>query len=531
MDSTQRIGCTHLATNTRLRVISSNAKSAMGILGVGLVVLDEPGAFDIVGGEMMADALFSGQGKPNSPLKLLIIGTLAPNQVQAGSWYYDLVAAGTKGSVYVQKLQGDPDTWDTWATIRKANPLTAISPQFRHKLLEERDAALGDTRLSARFKSYRLNLPTADESSVLLEVDDYKLLIGRDVPERDGSPIVGVDLGSNRAFSAAVATWANGRTEALAVCPGIPSVAEQERRDKVPRGTYQRLVDDGSLDSGGRSARTARWPSVEHHDRILGMAGAGGLRQVQVTRTPGRCRGRTNRDPQGIVVRSIGGHTGLSQAGQGRPLEPGRVSPGIACYQLGAFQGSGRHQWEHSHGEEGTQEREPRRCGFRVDVDLRGLCAVSAGGGGGTYGAGGGWVNCRICQCFLLEHEGPDCAGCVVSPAPVRMTSAGAATVRESKPKPPPEPPMPQQTPEEIRAEVLTELAELAKPAADRFWRKYVPLQDVAKILRIGWQEMSGHRKRLDIPATRLTAPDGEGNMMLTVEDARRLIADIVAVD
>ena len=121
------------------------------------------------------------------------------------------MAAGTKGSVYVQKLQGDPDTWDTWATIRKANPLTAISPQFRHKLLEERDAALGDTRLSARFKSYRLN------------------------------------LGSNRAFSAAVATWANGRTEALAVCPGIPSVAEQERRDKVPRGTYQCLVDDGSL--------------------------------------------------------------------------------------------------------------------------------------------------------------------------------------------------------------------------------------------------------------------------------------------
>ena len=61
MDSTQRIGCTHLATNTRLRVISSNAKSAMGILGVGLVVLDEPGAFDIVGGEMMADALFRGK--------------------------------------------------------------------------------------------------------------------------------------------------------------------------------------------------------------------------------------------------------------------------------------------------------------------------------------------------------------------------------------------------------------------------------------------------------------------------------------
>ena len=247
VDSTQRIGCTHLATNTRLRVISSNAKTAMGILGVSLVVLDEPGAFDVVGGEMMADALFTAQGKPGSALKVLMIGTLAPMATEAGHWYYDMVHAGTKGSVYVQALQGDADTWDKWATIRKANPLTAISPQFRRKLLEERDAALGDTRLSARFKSYRLNLPTADESSVLLGVDDYKLLIGRDVPERDGSPIVGLDLGSNRAFCAAVATWANGRTEAMAVCPGIPSVEEQERRDRVPKGVYQRLVDAGSL--------------------------------------------------------------------------------------------------------------------------------------------------------------------------------------------------------------------------------------------------------------------------------------------
>ena len=225
-------------TGIRLFCVAQNPANGFParLLGVGLVVLDEPGAFDIVGGEMMADALFSGQGKPNSPLKLLIIGTLAPNQVQAGSWYYDLVAAGTKGSVYVRKLQGDPDTWDTWATIRKANPLTAISPQFRHKLLEERDAALGDTRLSARFKSYRLNLPTADESSVLLEVDDYKLLIGRDVPERDGSPIVGVDLGSNRAFSAAVATWANGRTEGAGSLPRNP----QRGGTRAPRQSATR---------------------------------------------------------------------------------------------------------------------------------------------------------------------------------------------------------------------------------------------------------------------------------------------------
>ena len=132
--------------------------------------------------------------------------------------------------------------------------------------------------MAARFKSYRLNLPTADESSVLLEVDDYKLLIGRDVPPRDGSAIVGVDLGSNRAFCAAVATWANGRTETMAVCPGIPSVEEQEKRDRVPRGVYQRLVDAGSLISSRRLARTSCEPPVGLHDRGMGMAGAGGLR-------------------------------------------------------------------------------------------------------------------------------------------------------------------------------------------------------------------------------------------------------------
>ena len=46
----------------------------------------------------------------------------------------------------------------------------AISADFRRKLLEERNEARGDTRLKARFLSYRLNLPSADESTLLLDV-------------------------------------------------------------------------------------------------------------------------------------------------------------------------------------------------------------------------------------------------------------------------------------------------------------------------------------------------------------------------
>ena len=48
-----------------------------------------------------------------------------------------------------------------------------------------------------------------------------------------GRPIVGVDLANGRAWASAVAWYGNGRTEALAVCPGIPDIAEQERRDNV----------------------------------------------------------------------------------------------------------------------------------------------------------------------------------------------------------------------------------------------------------------------------------------------------------
>ena len=85
--------------------------------------------------------------------------------------------------------------------------MTAISPEFRRKLIEERDQARGDTRLKARFMSYRLNVPSADEAAILLTVDDWKLVTARPVGLPAGRPIVGVDLGGGRAWSAAVAVW------------------------------------------------------------------------------------------------------------------------------------------------------------------------------------------------------------------------------------------------------------------------------------------------------------------------------------
>ena len=243
-DSANRISCSHAGTRTRLRVIGSNARGAFGLVGCPWVIADEPGAWEVRGGELLFDAIETAKGKPGSPLRAVYIGTLAP---AVSGWYHDLIAAGSGGSAFVMALQGDPKTWDSWQTIRKANPLSNISAELRARLLEERDKARADSRLKGRFLSYRLNVPTADASTMLLDVEDWTRACGREVPERDGRPIVGIDLGGGRAWSAAVALWRSGRVEAMATCPGIPGLAAQERRDQVPSGTYRMLADAGVL--------------------------------------------------------------------------------------------------------------------------------------------------------------------------------------------------------------------------------------------------------------------------------------------
>ena len=128
----------------------------------------------------------------------------------------------------------------------------------RRVLLDERDAARRDSRLRARFLSYRLNSPARDESAVLLQVADWKRTLARTLPARDGSPVVGLDLGQGRAWSAACAIWPSGRCEAAAVAPGIPSIQAQEKRDGVQPNTYARLLEVGAL----RTAEGKRVPDV-----------------------------------------------------------------------------------------------------------------------------------------------------------------------------------------------------------------------------------------------------------------------------
>ena len=92
LDSHTRIGITHKPTNTRLRVIGSNGRTAMGLVGCPWAICDEPGAWETNGGTLLHDAIETAKGKPGSPLTAVYIGTLAP---AISGWWHDLIKRGS----------------------------------------------------------------------------------------------------------------------------------------------------------------------------------------------------------------------------------------------------------------------------------------------------------------------------------------------------------------------------------------------------------------------------------------------------
>ena len=134
LDSTTRIGITHKETNTKLRIIGSNGKTAMGLLDCPWAICDEPGSWDINAGGLVWQALTTARGKPDSPLKILIVGTLAPLATGAGHFYYDLVDKGSVGDVHVTALTGKPYQVGFMARdTASVNPLMSRYPESRKR--------------------------------------------------------------------------------------------------------------------------------------------------------------------------------------------------------------------------------------------------------------------------------------------------------------------------------------------------------------------------------------------------------------
>ena len=128
------------------------------------------------------------------------------------------------------------------------NPVAAINPHLKRTLEREFKIALGSDRAARTFKQYRLNIPGDPvDQQPLVTTAEWKMVCDRPVPACAGKPIIGVDLGGNRSWSAACSVWPSGRIAAWGIAPGVPSLASQEREDQVSKGTYSELVRSGGL--------------------------------------------------------------------------------------------------------------------------------------------------------------------------------------------------------------------------------------------------------------------------------------------
>ena len=241
-------GVVHKDTRTRVTVISSDARRALGLgANVRLIVADEPGAWSPTAGRRLWDAMTTALGKRRTTV--VAIGTLAPAPVTGvGSWWPSFVASGSGDGRHVSLLQADHDKWRDFDEVLRVNPVAAISSHLRRTLEREHEAALSSEMAARTFRNFRLNLPGDPvDTQPLVTSSEWQRVCARPVPACEGAPVVGIDLGGSRSWSAGSAIFPSGRVEAWALAPGVPGLAEQERDDQVPDGSYAQLVRSGGL--------------------------------------------------------------------------------------------------------------------------------------------------------------------------------------------------------------------------------------------------------------------------------------------
>ena len=138
-------------------------------------------------------------------------------------------------------------------TWKKANPGLDHLPDLEAVIREEAETARRDPEALQSFKSLRLNMGVPDSvQSMLLQPEAWERALALPAPaKRSRRYVLGVDLGSTSAMSAASGYFRDGRLLSLACFSEIPGIEERAVRDGV--GTlYRTMVKRGELFQAGR---------------------------------------------------------------------------------------------------------------------------------------------------------------------------------------------------------------------------------------------------------------------------------------
>ena len=241
-DSANRAHLEYKATGARVRCIGSDPGTAHG-LRPALALLDEPAQWEASTRGRMYAALRTGLGKvPGS--RLIALGTRPSDETH---FFARMLRVSPYSQSHAAPTDAPPFQRRTWV---QANPSMRHLPSLLAQIEEESHEARRDPDALASFRALRLNQGTSDISrSVLLDVDTWRGL--EECHDHTGGFVLGIDLGTSAAMSAAAGYWESGALECVAVFPELPSLAARGLADGVGN-LYQRMYDRGELVQAGR---------------------------------------------------------------------------------------------------------------------------------------------------------------------------------------------------------------------------------------------------------------------------------------
>ena len=247
-DSANRAVVLDRETRASVRVIGCDPKRGHG-LQPRLIIADEVSQWEPGQRDRMLAALKTSRGKIEGS-RMLWLGTRPSTPEHPFQRALD--GHGTSLQlVYAAPLDAPPFQKRTW---RRANPGLDALPDLEATIRDEAADARVDPDALASFRALRLNQGVPDtERLVLLDAEAWRRAgrLGPPEAEARGGYVLGIDLGTSAAMSAAAAYHRDGRLEAVAVFPEIPALAERGLADGVG-SLYLRMAQRGELLVRGR---------------------------------------------------------------------------------------------------------------------------------------------------------------------------------------------------------------------------------------------------------------------------------------